>query len=288
LTPRSSTSRRTDPSRADRGEASGQALRDTLEEIYRRLNRPDIVGHDPVGFLRGHADLRDREVVGLVAATLAYGRVRQINASVAEALGRLGPEPARAARDRGGLEAAFEGFKHRFTTGGEVAALLDGAAKLQSRHGSLGARFASLVAGPDDTTVPALARFVGELRAGGSCEGSSLLPEPSRGSACKRLHLFLRWMVRRDEVDPGGWDDVPRSKLVVPLDTHMHRIGRALGFTRRKQADLRAALEITAALREFCPEDPVKYDFGLTRLGIEGSDETVSALRRRLLGPEAR
>jgi uncharacterized protein (TIGR02757 family) len=287
LTPRSSTSRRTDPSRADRGEAPAPALRDTLEEIYRRLNRPGTIGHDPVGFLRGHADLGDREIVGLVAATLAYGRVRQINASVAEALERLGPEPARAARDRARLEAAFEGFKHRFTTGGEVAELLDGAARLQARYGSLGARFASLVEPSDDTTVPALARFVGELRVEGACEGSSLLPEPSRGSACKRLHLFLRWMVRRDAVDPGGWDGVPRSKLVVPLDTHMHRIGRELGFTRRKQADLRAALEITAALREFCPEDPVKYDFALTRLGIEANDETVSALRRRLLGATA-
>jgi uncharacterized protein (TIGR02757 family) len=282
LTPRSSTSRRTDPSHTIRVEARA-ALRDTLEEIYRRLNRRDSVGHDPVGFLLRHGDLRDREIVGLVAATLAYGRVRQINASVAHALERLGPEPARAARDRAGLEAAFEGFKHRFTIGGEVAALLGGAARLQARHGSLGARFASLMEPSDDTTVPALGRFVREIGAEGLCDGSSLLPVPERGSACKRLHLFLRWMVRRDEIDPGGWEGVACSKLVVPLDTHMHRIGRALGFTRRKQADLRAALEITAALREFSPEDPVKYDFAITRLGIERNDETVSALRRRLL-----
>ena len=264
-------------------------MRDALEEIYRRLNRRDNVGADPVGFLYRHDDLRDRETVGLIAGSLAYGRVAQIHASVAEALERLGPSPARAVASGDGraLEVAFRGFKHRFTTGEEVAQLLLGAARLQLRHGSLGARFAALVEPSDETVVPALGRFVRELGAGGLCDASSLLPVPERGSACKRLHLFLRWMVRRDSVDPGGWDGVPPSKLVVPLDTHMHRIGRALGFTKRKQADLKAALEITAAFRRVSPEDPVKYDFAITRLGIERNDEAVSALRRSLLGAEA-
>ena len=260
-------------------------MRDKLEEIYRRLNRREHVGVDPVGFLYRHDDLRDREIVGLVAATLAYGRVEQIHASVTDALGRLGPSPARAVLREDGrrLGAAFRGFKHRFTIGEEVSALLLGAARLQLQHGSLGARFASLVGPSDDTVVPALGLFVRELGSDGPCEGSSLLPVPERGSACKRLHLFLRWMVRRDEVDPGGWDGVPRSKLVVPLDTHMHRIGKAIGFTCRKQADLKTALEITEAFREVSPDDPVKYDFAITRLGIHRSDGTASGLKRRLL-----
>ena len=261
-------------------------MRDTLEEIYRRLNRREHVGVDPVGFLYLHDDLPDREIVGLVAAALAYGRIEQIHASVGRAIERLGPSPSEAAR-RGALGEAFSGFKHRFTTGQEVAALVGNAGELQRRHGSLGASFASLLEPDDETVVPALVRFVRELGADGACAGSSLLPEPSRGSACKRLHLFLRWMVRRDDVDPGGWEGVPRSKLVVPLDTHMHRIGRALGFTARRQADLKAALEITAAFRAACPEDPVKYDFTIVRLGISKGDESVGALRRRLLGEEA-
>jgi len=264
-------------------------MRDALEEIYRKLNRREHVATDPVGFLYRHDDLRDREIVGLVAATLAYGRIGQIHASVTNALERLGPSPGEALRSEGGstLDASFEGFKHRFTTGAEVAALLRGAAGLQERHGSLGARFASLVGRSDEMVVPALGHFVRELGADGLCDGSSLLPVPERGSACKRLHLYLRWMVRRDEIDPGGWDGVPRSKLVVPLDTHMHRIGRALGFTRRKQADLKAALDITEAFRQVSPEDPVKYDFAITRLGIRKADDTVSALRRSLLGDAA-
>ena len=96
----------------------------------------------------------------------------------------------------------------------------------------------------------------------------SLLPSPVAGSACKRLNLFLRWMVRRDEVDPGGWDHVPPSKLIVPLDIHMHRISLQLGLTGRKQANLKAACEITNAFRAIEPDDPVRYDFSLTRLGI--------------------
>jgi uncharacterized protein (TIGR02757 family) len=268
--------------------AVSTATRALLDEIYRALTRREHVGSDPVGFLHRCDDLLDREIVGLVAASLAYGRVKQIHSSVEDALGRLGPSPSRAAQEGGdSLASSFEGFKHRFTTGEEVAALIRSAGALQRRHGSLGARFAALLWASDETVVPALGRFVRELGGEDLCEGSSVLPIPERGSACKRLHLYLRWMVRRDEVDPGGWDGVSPSKLVAPLDTHMHRIGRALGFTGRKQADLRAALEITEALRRMDPEDPVKYDFALTRLGIHGDSDAFAAIRRKLFGASA-
>ena len=88
-----------------------------------------------------------------------------------------------------------------------------------------------------------------------------------KASAMKRLNLFLRWMVRQDEVDPGGWRVAPRL-LIVPLDVHMHRCARALGLTQRNAADMKTALDITRSLAKFCPEDPVKYDFCITRFGI--------------------
>ena len=97
---------------------------------------------------------------------------------------------------------------------------------------------------------------------------NSLLPCPEKGSACKRFHLFLRWMVRNDAVDPGGWDGISASKLIVPLDVHMHRICMRLGLTSRAQADLKTALEVTGRFRAIVPEDPVRYDFALTRIGI--------------------
>jgi uncharacterized protein (TIGR02757 family) len=126
--------------------------------------------------------------------------------------------------------------------------------------------------------MKALSALAGEIAAPfrGAC--NSLVPLPERGSACKRLHLFLRWMVRQDRVDPGGWSDVPAAKLVAPLDIHMHRISCHLGLTRRKQADARAALEVTRAFRQISPNDPVRYDFALSRLGIRRDSFTCGYL----------
>jgi uncharacterized protein (TIGR02757 family) len=270
--------------------AAGAIGAEQMERLYRVLHRREFVREDPVSFLYRHQDLRDREVVGLVASSLAYGRVKQIQTSVSAALERLGPRPADtlAATSPRALSRSFEGFRHRFTTGGELADLLLGVRKLHAEHGTLGARLTALLGAEDETVVPALTLLVRELGASMASRESGLLPCPERGSACKRLHLLLRWMVRRDEVDPGGWDAIPRSKLVVPLDTHMHRISLAFGFTRRRQADLRTAIEITRALGRFDPGDPVKYDFAITRLGIlKGSGVVPEELSSALVWPSA-
>lgn len=166
------------------------------------------------------------------------------------------------------LRRIFSGFRHRYATGGELADLLLGAKRMTQEYGSMQAGFFEGFREEDETVIPALTAFTDKLSAGFREECNSLLPSPRRGSACKRLNLFLRWMVRRDEVDPGGWDEVPASKLLVPLDVHMYRSSVALGLTRRKSADLRTALEVTEGFRRICPEDPVRYDFTLTRLGI--------------------
>jgi uncharacterized protein (TIGR02757 family) len=94
------------------------------------------------------------------------------------------------------------------------------------------------------------------------------MADPEKGSACKRIMLFLRWMIRNDEVDPGGWDKISPELLIVPLDTHMHTIGKILGFTERRNADMKTALEITRGFKKISARDPVKYDFCLTRFGI--------------------
>jgi uncharacterized protein (TIGR02757 family) len=119
-----------------------------------------------------------------------------------------------------------------------------------------------------ETVLEALEAFVARLARTAPGDCGHLLPDPARRSACKRLNLMLRWLVRSDEVDPGGWEDVGPEKLIIPLDTHMHRIGLMAGATSRKSADMTAALEVTAAFRRLEPGDPVKYDFALTRLGI--------------------
>ncbi len=255
-------------------------LAGALESLRERYNRREFVHPDPIEFLYKYDDVRDREAAGLVAATLAYGRVMSILKSVARVLDRMG-EPARFLRETSedDIRRAFAGFRHRVTSGETLALLLVGMKRVAAKHGSLESCFRAGLAEGDETVLPALTRFVDALTTAAGVCPVHLLSSPARGSACKRLHLYLRWMVRRDEVDPGGWQGVSPAKLVVPLDVHMHRMGRALGFTRRLHADGRAALEVTAAFRRIAPDDPVKYDFALTRLGIR-RDADLSAFLR--------
>lgn len=247
------------------------SLKRRLDKLYAKLNRREYVSPDPLQFLYDYENPKDREIVGLIASSLAYGRVAQILRSVKTVLDCMGG-PCKFLNDTtpSKMQRIFKGFKHRFTRGSEVAFMLSSAASVIKKHGSLGKCFSSLVKNDDTDVRPALARFVAELNREACGCAQTLLPDPSLGSACKRMHLYLRWMVRRDEVDPGGWDFVSPSKLIVPLDTHMHRISRELNFTSRKQADCKTAKEITEAFSSFSPDDPVRYDFSLTRLGIRG------------------
>jgi len=240
-----------------------------LCHLYTTYNRREFVHPDPLEVLYDYDDLSDREIAGLVASGLAYGGVRQILRSVRSALDRMdSPHHFLQRAGRQSLIHTFRDFKHRFTTGEELAMMLWGLKQVIERHGSLQACFVKGLAEEHETVLPALTAFVAAISAVFDGRPRSLLPSPTAGSACKRLNLFLRWMVRQDDVDPGGWDAVPRSKLVVPVDIHMHRISLMLGLTARKQANLRTACEITDAFRAFAPDDPVRYDFCLTRFGI--------------------
>ena len=122
------------------------------------------------------------------------------------------------------------------------------------------------------SVIPALRRFIKKLGEKINNNFNSLISIPDGLSAYKRFNLYLRWMVRKDNVDPGGWENISPSKLIIPLDTHMYKICRTLKFTNRKQTDLKSALEITNSFKAYAPLDPVKFDFALTRLGINKSD----------------
>jgi uncharacterized protein (TIGR02757 family) len=241
-----------------------------LESLYDAYNRRGYVHPDPLELVLLYDDPADREIVGLIASALAYGRVAQILRSVALALRPMGLHPCQYLRDAtvAQLRRDYAVFRHRFSTGDQLAALLAGAKRVVRLYGSLREFFVSGLFEPDRNVLAALQSFAGGLAVAACAPVGHLLPSPGKGSACKRLNLFLRWMVRRDGVDPGGWDDVSPGKLLVPLDTHMHRICLALGATRRPVADVRAAVEITEEFRKIAPEDPVKYDFVLTRLAI--------------------
>ena len=253
-----------------------------FEELYNKYNRREFIHPDPLEFLYDYEDIQDREIVGLVASSLSYGRVSHILKSVFFVLQQMQPSPTvflkRASRDS--LLYTFAGFKHRFTTEEELSSLLIGIKCVVDEYGSLFACFSAGLNDGDDTVLPAISNFVEKLKDRDKSSYNSLIPSPVKGSACKRLNLFLRWMVRKDDVDPGGWDMVSARKLIVPLDTHMHRICFALKFTQRKRANMRAAFDITDAFRTICPEDPVRYDFCLTRLGIRNEGDINGFLKQ--------
>ncbi len=264
-----------------------------LEDWHGRFHRAEFLEGDPLRVAYRYDDPADREVVALLAAAFASGNIKAILAVLDAMLAPMGNHPARwlAGHSATDLRGTMNGVRHRWvrSTDAEVLlALLGGALR---EHGSLGALWQSVDDRAERDTLPALARFTAALRgfpieplasrertitrASGKTSAlasieSILLTSPERGSACKRMHLFLRWMSRpADGVDLGLWTPfLSPARLVMPVDTHVLRICRGLRFTRRKVADARAAQEITARFRRINPEDPCRYDFALVRAGI--------------------
>ena len=237
-----------------------------FENLYRKYNRRGLVSPDPLEFLHRWDHTADREIAALLGACFAYGNVKAIIKNLNLIFSRMpSPHAYVLACTPARLKKDFAGFKYRFTTQDELCRFLLSVRDILKKYGSLEKCFAGGLREDDENVCRALARFARCLRVRG--EVGTLVPDPDKGSAMKRLNLFLRWMVRQDEVDPGGWQVSPRL-LVVPLDVHMHRCARALGLTRRNAADMKTALDITRSLAKFCPEDPVKYDFCITRFGI--------------------
>lgn len=240
----------------------------------------DRVKADPVEFPHRYTDPRDIETVALLSASLAYGRADLFKPKIAGILDGLGVHPAKAlaSLDVAGAKALLTGFVYRFNLPSDVAVLLLGMGASLHRHGSLEAAF---LAGRGGDWQATLATFARGLRAAapereivrklGPTRGlHHLLPFAEAGAA-KRLNLYLRWMVRRDAIDFGVWKNVSPAELIIPLDTHVMRISRWLGFTRRNTIGWATAEEVTASLRLLDAADPVRYDFALCHYGMSGA-----------------
>ena len=255
-------------------------LKATLDRLYAAFDADASVA-DPVRFVHRYADHADREIVAFCAAGLAFGRVASILHSVDSLLGVMGAHPARFVRrfDPSRDGRAVRRLGHRWITGEDLTALVWLLRQMLERAGSVERFF---LAGYEPGAVDlhaALDSFSSRARALDLTAAYGrrvperpgvffFFPRPDGGSGCKRLNLFLRWMVRRDRVDPGGWTDIPASKLVVPLDTHVARVGRCLGLTRYRSPSWHMAAEISAALRDLDPDDPIKYDFALCHVSM--------------------
>ncbi len=258
-----------------------QLLKKRLEDLYRTFGN-DYINSDPLKFSHRYKGVRNIETVGLISAVLAYGNVRQIFNSVEKVLAVLGDSPYdfvlnfNPERD----VRKFGNIKHRFNSGFDIAFLIYLLKQIYERFLTLEDCFLEGYNSDDANIGKGLINFVDLFFSLNSAPFYSkgipgkagirfLLSSPLKKSACKRMNLFLRWMVRTEGgYDHGIWKRIPASKLLIPLDTHSARICRYLGLSERKNSSWSMALEVTERLREMDPLDPVKYDFALSRLGI--------------------
>jgi uncharacterized protein (TIGR02757 family) len=251
-----------------------------LEELYRSFDHVTSAT-DPVHIVRRYTSPADREVVGFCAAALAFGRVASVLQSIESLLAVMGPEPAHFVRefnpDR--ERSRLEPLVHRWISGRDLIALLIVLRRMLTEAGSIEAFFLQDDDQDSPHIGPALDSFSTralstDLRAAYGRRVprqrgvSYFFPRPSAGSACKRLNLFLRWMVRKDAIDLGVWLHVSPARLIVPLDTHVIRLGRCLKLTRYTNPGWKMAVDITNALRGFDANDPVRFDFALCHVGM--------------------
>jgi uncharacterized protein (TIGR02757 family) len=261
--------RRTPPARR-------AAVHSALLKVERDCDVRTRLASDPVGVVRRYRRREDQEIVGLLASSLAFGNVRTIVDKLELVLGRLGPSPARAADDPAALAASLGDVRHRVYRGDDIARLLAGARAVQRAHGSLGRAFekelaqAGTLRGALTGWTDAIRRTGGLDRVAGRRAGARhILADPAKSSGCKRLLLYLRWMVRPDDgVDLGLWRGVSPEILLVPVDTHIFKLARNLGFTARKTLTFETSEEVTSVLRQMAPGDPVRFDFALCHLGM--------------------
>ena len=274
-------------------------LKPALDRLYEDFNYPDSAA-DPIQIVRRYARDDDREIVGLAAASLAFGRVSSVLQSIERMAAVMGAAPAAYVRrfDCRRDGPAFADIVHRWTGGNDLVALLWVARQMIDRAGSVEGFFLEGYDAAADDVESAIESFstralaldlksaYGRVpRRPGVC---FFFPRPSTGSACKRMNLYLRWMVRRDALDLGVWRRVSPAKLIVPLDTHVIRVGRQLRLTRYASPGWRMARDITASLRRLEPSDPVKYDYSLCHLGMRHPKlASLKAEIRSLIGDRA-
>jgi uncharacterized protein (TIGR02757 family) len=257
-------------------------MKNIFDRFYEEFDFQERIRHDPISFPRRYSDPEDIETAGFIAASFAYGKVELFKPVVENILGPGGRRPAEFIKNFSPKKDAryLKDIRYRFNSEQDILCFIHMLSTTLKKWGTLKELFYSRL-DPDSYSMKnALSGFTDSIlridttpvygrniRPYGL---KQLFPSPQKGSACKRTNLFLRWMVRKQDIDFGIWDRIPSSHLIIPLDTHIARISQCLGLTRRRSADWKTAEEITEALKQFDPEDPLKYDFALCHHGIAG------------------
>jgi len=257
-------------------------LKYLLDKFYKGYNFRERILHDPIEFPHRYDKPEDIEVVGFIASCFAYGRVELFKPVIGNILSIMNKSPYIFLLEfnAGKHGRLFKGVKYRFNENKDIICLFYIMGEVLRKHKHIDVAFKRFYRQNDPDTGNALAGFIDYISGmdtskvyGSNIRPAGLVqffPSPRKGSACKRMNLFLRWMIRDKDIDFGIWKGIPKNKLVIPLDTHIARISRCLGFTKRKADDWKTAAEITDALRKLDPEDPLKYDFAMCHHGISG------------------
>ncbi|WP_169714747.1 TIGR02757 family protein [Spirochaeta cellobiosiphila] len=246
-----------------------ELLQEYFEELYLKWNHKKFVCPDPLQVVYDYNEPGDQELVAFIAAVMAYGRVDAILKAIDSILVPLGKHPAEVLlnSDIRWLERTYEGFRYRFYSDNKLIRFLSGISGIIKKYGSLELCFNHGLKDKEDNYLSGLDYLQKCIQQNSDGDWSHILSFSDKGGAQKRLNLFLRWVIRKDNVDLGLWSLSP-SKLLIPLDTHMHKIGLKYGMTVRKNSSGKCVSDMTSFFKQLCPDDPVKYDFALTREGI--------------------
>ena len=255
-------------------------LKKTLDKLYQTYQL-DYFSTDPLEIVKQYKNPKDQEVVGFIAAAMAFGQVELIKNGIQNILQKMTPSPYQFILNFDPYLHGefFDNFVYRFYRSRDIGLLIWWITQMVRENGSIKNFFLKKYDEKDENIGPSLSRFIRSTLSLKTQPFYSAIPEkgygirsfladPVDGSACKRLNLFLRWMVRRDKLDLGIFQEVSPSKLIIPLDTHVARISRRIGLTNRRTPNWSMAVEITNTLRKFDPDDPIKYDFALCRVGM--------------------
>ncbi len=248
-----------------------------LDKLVEKFEIPDFIGDDPIQFPHKYSKKQDIEVSGFISSAFAYGNRKKIIENLHKVHKILNDNPYEFVLnfDIDRDAELFKGFIYRFTGEKDILFLIYSLSQVLRKFDSLEDAFLEGFSKKDPNVKQGLVNFVDLLRNNLPCDEECtrsfihLVPSPLTGSACKRLNLFLKWMVRKPPVDLNVWQKIPADRLIIPLDVHVSRLSVKMGLTGRKSADWKKAEEITEKLKQFDPDDPVKYDFAIFGAGIE-------------------
>jgi uncharacterized protein (TIGR02757 family) len=253
-------------------------LKQKLDYHYKAFDKSQI-SPDPLQFLHLYKDKKDIEIAGFISSVFAYGNVKQIINTLNSIFKILGEKPFDFIINLKEilLHKYFANTIHRFYTSKDIQQFFAVLNSVLNKEGTLKNIFLKFYSGHqnDNNLRDPISKFSNYFLAASLIKNKKITPgfrfmfaDPFTGSACKRMNLFLRWMIRKDELDFGLWNEIPANKLIIPVDTHVARICRELKLTTKKNVSWKMAEEITENLKKFDPADPVKYDFAICHIGM--------------------